>query len=89
MYCLIYDLYIKSNHTFHHILAFVPWQLLMFFIDFLCKKVIGMIFHRWETISHIISDTKLKWFERGAELDEEIEMDFGDNEENIGIIQFK
>ena len=46
-----------------------------------------MIFHRWETVSHIISDTKLKWFER-ADFDEEDEMDFGD-EGKIGIMQFK
>ena len=46
-----------------------------------------MVFHRWETISHIISDTKLKWFER-AEFDEEAEMDIGD-ERKIGIIQFR
>ena len=45
-----------------------------------------MVFHRWETISHIISDTKLKWFER-AEFDEEADMDMGD-EEKIGNLQF-
>ena len=32
-----------------------------------------MLFHRWETISHIISDTKLPWFTKTA--DEEIDGD--------------
>ena len=26
-----------------------------------------MLFHRWETISHIISDTKLPWFTKTAD----------------------
>ena len=29
-----------------------------------------MLFHRWETISHIISDTKLSWFTKKANEDE-------------------
>ena len=32
-----------------------------------------MLFHRWETISHIISDTKLPWF---TKTDEEINGEF-------------
>ena len=34
-----------------------------------------MLFHRWETISHIISDTKLPWFTKTA--DEEIDGEDG------------
>ena len=29
-----------------------------------------MLLHRWETISHIISDTKLSWFTKTVEDDE-------------------
>ena len=32
-----------------------------------------MLFHRWETISHIISDTKLPWF---TKTDEEIDGEY-------------
>ena len=42
-----------------------------------------MLFHRWETISHIISDTKLIWFQR-AQVYEDNEYDFA-SEPEIGI----
>ena len=38
-----------------------------------------MLFHRWETLSHIISDTKLPWFTKRAN-EEAIENDTGENE---------
>ena len=38
-----------------------------------------MLFHRWETLSHIISDTKLPWFTKTAQEDE-VEYDFAEDE---------
>ena len=38
-----------------------------------------MLFHRWETLSHIISDTKLPWFTKAAS-EEEIDYDFAEDE---------
>ena len=44
-----------------------------------------MLFHRWETISHIISDTKLPWFTKTAnedELEETLADDENDGKNN-------
>lgn len=38
-----------------------------------------MLFHRWETLSHIISDTKLPWFTKAASEDE-VDYDFAEDE---------
>ena len=38
-----------------------------------------MLFHRWETLSHIISDTKLPWFTKTAN-EMAIENDLEENE---------
>ena len=38
-----------------------------------------MLFHRWETLSHIISDTKLPWFTKTAN-EAAIENDLEENE---------
>ena len=38
-----------------------------------------MLFHRWETISHIISDTKLPWFTKTTE-EEDVKYDFAEDE---------
>ena len=45
-------------------------------------QVIGMLFHRWETISHIISDTRLPWL-MGKDTVDDNQFDFAD-EENQG-----
>ena len=37
-----------------------------------------MLFHRWETISHIISDTKLPWV-KSIEAEEEEDFDYADD----------
>ena len=39
-----------------------------------------MLFHRWETISHIISDTKLPWLTH-ADVQEEDDFEFADEEQ--------
>ena len=38
-----------------------------------------MLFHRWETISHIISDTKLPWV-NSIQAAEEEDFDYGEDE---------
>ena len=58
------------------------------FNSFFCKtliilfQVIGMLFHRWETISHIISDTRLPWL-IGKDTVDDDQFEFAD-EENQG-----
>ena len=39
-----------------------------------------MLFHRWETISHIISDTKLPWFTKTANEGMDGEFEFAKDE---------
>ena len=39
-----------------------------------------MLFHRWETISHIISDTKLPWLTH-VDVEEEDDFDFVDEDQ--------
>ena len=46
-----------------------------------------MLFHRWETISHIISDTKLLWW-TAVQADEDAEDVLGD-EQILGNIIIK
>ena len=48
-------------------------------VIFCILKVIGMLFHRWETISHIISDTKLPWV-NSIQAAEEEDFDYGEDE---------
>ena len=39
-----------------------------------------MLFHRWETISHIISDTKLPWFTKTADENMNGKFEFAEEE---------
>merc|ERR1712141_952508 len=63
----------------------IGFVFLFFFAIVMIIQVIGMLFHRWETISHIISDTRLPWL-IGKDTVDDDQFEFAD-EENQGSVR--